>query len=239
MLKWLQGMAKETEKPVLVVEDDKRFRDLLRIQLEGQGFEVLEAQDALEARQILKDQAVSLVVLDVVLPGESGLDLCRWLRTEKNFQDPVIFLTARDALADKLLGLETGGDDYITKPFAVPELIARIKAQLRWARASRSLNAIKVGEVEALPGRKTVAVGGRPVKGLTQRELDLLCLLLKESPRALSREKLLVKLWGYPKGVPIKTRTIDVHIQRLRKKLGASAGNSIQSVTGLGYRFVP
>lgn len=232
-------MAKETYKPILVVEDEKRFRDLLRIHFEQEGFSMLEANDAPQARKIVETNAVSLVVLDVKLPGESGLDFCRWLRTEKDFQDPIIFLTGRDALADKVLGLETGGDDYITKPFAVPELIARVRAQLRWPRISRKLNAIKVGEVEVIPGQRTVAVGGRPVRGLTQRELDLLCLLLKQSPRAVSRERLLVKLWGYPKGVPIKTRTIDVHIQRLRKKLGSGAGNSLQSVTGLGYRFVP
>ncbi len=232
--------AKLSYKPVLVVEDEQRFRDLVRAHLEQEGFSMLEASDAQEARRLLEKNAVSLVVLDVGLPGgESGLDLCRWLRTEKNFQDPIIFLTARDALADKVLGLETGGDDYITKPFAVPELIARVRAQLRWSRVSGKAGAIRAGVVEVIPGQKTVSVGGKPVPGLTQRELDLLGLLLKESPRPVSRDKLLVKLWGYPKDVPIKTRTIDVHIQRLREKLGPRVEKSIQSVTGISYRFVP
>ncbi len=219
----------------MVIEDEKEIRDLLRYNLERAGFRVATAGDGEEGLKSVFASRPDAVVLDLMLPGLNGLEVLRELRGESTTRDlPVLVLTARGAEMDKLLGFEHGADDYLTKPFSVRELVARLQALLRRTRAVRTDAAIESGPLRIDPLAREVTLRGRPLT-LTPREFDLLAFLATHPGRALSRDELLRKVWGYD--YVGETRTVDVHVRRLRAKLGEKP-RLIETVTGAGYKFV-
>jgi DNA-binding response OmpR family regulator len=220
---------------VLVIEDEKEIRDLVRYNLERAGFHVATAADGEEGLTRLFASRPDAVVLDLMLPGRNGLEVLREVRGEPLTSDvPVIVLTARGTEMDKLLGFEHGADDYLTKPFSVRELIARVQALLRRARPVKAEAVIEAGELRIDPGSHDAALRGKPLV-LTPREFDLIAFLASHPGRVHSREELLRKVWGYD--YLGETRTVDVHIRRLRAKFGARAA-MIETVTGAGYKLV-
>ena len=221
---------------VLIVDDEKDLVDLVRYHLEKEGFQCLQASDGLTALRLAQEQRPDLLVLDLMLPGLDGLEICRQLRRDPMTASlPIIMLTAKAAEVDRVVGLEVGADDYIVKPFSPRELVARVKAVLRRMQASSALPTRQAGTLEVDEARHQARVGGTPVP-LTAREFDLLCALMRVNGRVLSREQLLEAVWGYPDASEVESRTVDVHIQRLREKLTAEAGR-IVTVKGVGYRF--
>ena len=221
---------------VLIVDDEKDLVDLVRYHLEKEGFQCLQASDGLTALRLTQEQRPDLLVLDLMLPGLDGLEICRQLRRDPMTAGlPIIMLTAKAAEVDRVVGLEIGADDYLVKPFSPRELVARVKAILRRLKASSSLPTQRVGTLEVDEARHQVRVGGVPVL-LTAKEFDLLRALMRVNGRVLSREQLLEAVWGYPDASEVESRTVDVHIQRLRDKLTAEAGR-IVTVKGVGYRF--
>ena len=221
---------------VLIVDDEKDLVDLVRYHLEKEGFQCLQASDGLTALRLTQEQRPDLLVLDLMLPGLDGLEICRQLRRDPMTASlPIIMLTAKAAEVDRVVGLEIGADDYLVKPFSPRELVARVKAILRRLKASSSLPTQRVGTLEVDEARHQVRVGGVPVL-LTAKEFDLLRALMRVNGRVLSREQLLEAVWGYPDASEVESRTVDVHIQRLRDKLTAEAGR-IVTVKGVGYRF--
>ncbi len=221
---------------VLIVDDEKDLVDLVRYHLEKEGFQCLQASDGLTALRLAREQRPGLLILDLMLPGLDGLEICRQLRRDPMTASlPIIMLTAKAAEVDRVVGLEVGADDYIVKPFSPRELVARVKAVLRRMQASSALPTRQAGTLEVDEARHQARVGGTPVP-LTAREFDLLCALMRVNGRVLSREQLLEAVWGYPDASEVESRTVDVHIQRLREKLTAEAGR-IVTVKGVGYRF--
>ena len=219
----------------MVIEDEKEIRDLLRYNLERAGFRVAAVGDGEEGLKSIFASRPDLVVLDLMLPGRNGLEVLRELRDESTTRElPVLVLTARGAEMDKLLGFEHGADDYMTKPFSVRELVARVQSLLRRTRAVRTDSAIESGPLRIDPLAREVTVRGKVI-ALTPREFDLLAFLATHPGRALSREELLRKVWGYD--YMGETRTVDVHVRRLRSKLGEKP-KWIETVTGSGYKFV-
>jgi len=214
---------------ILVVEDEKPIADLLRLYLTREGFGVQVAADGRAGLAAARAGHPVAIVLDIGLPLLDGADVCRMLRADGNWT-PVLFLTARDDEIDRIVGLELGADDYITKPFSPREVVARIKTVLRRAGGPPAPSkTYVVGTVELDPGRRTVHADGRPVT-LTATEFDLLAYLMRKPGWVVPREQLLAELWGYPAGT---TRTVDVHIAQLRAKLGAAS--PIRTVRGVGY----
>jgi len=220
---------------ILVIEDEKEIRDLVRYNLEREGFKVAVAADGEEGLRRLFAARPDALVLDLMLPGRSGLEVLRELRGEPSTRDlPVIVLTARSAEMDKLLGFEHGADDYLTKPFGPRELVARLRALLRRSRPVREEGIISAGELRVDTAAREVAFRSRALT-LTPREFDLLAFLAQRPGRVMSREELLRKVWGYD--YVGETRTVDVHIRRLRAKLGPRQ-KLIETVTGAGYKLV-
>ncbi|MGH3712970.1 MAG: response regulator transcription factor [Micromonosporaceae bacterium] len=216
---------------ILVVEDEKAIADLIRMYLsrEGFGVQVETTGDAgLEAARRLRPSAL---VLDIGLPGGTmdGIEVCRRLRAADDWT-PILFLTARDDEVDRVLGLELGADDYITKPFSPREVTARVKAAVRRTHASEGAAVRRVGAVELDPNRRTVTVGGAPVS-FTATEFDLLAHLVGRPGRVFTREELLSSVWGYH--AMAGTRTVDVHVAQVRAKLGTAS--PIRTVRGVGY----
>jgi DNA-binding response OmpR family regulator len=215
---------------VLVVEDEPAIADLLRMYLSREGFQVLvetEGQDALKA---VEDHRPSCILLDVGLPGMDGIEVCRQLRAEQDWT-PVLFCTARDDEVDRVLGLELGADDYITKPFSPREVVARVKAVVRRARGPETQNqTVTLGKVAMDPMTRRCTVDGRTVD-LTATEFDLLFYLMTHPGQIFSRDQLLSEVWGY--AAMVNTRTVDVHVAQLRSKLGEH--NIIRTVRGVGY----
>ncbi len=221
---------------VLVVDDEKDLLDLVRYHLEKSGLTCLEARDGETALQVAKDRLPDLIVLDLMLPGLDGLEVCRKLRKEpKTANVAIIMLTAKAEEVDRIVGLEMGADDYMVKPFSPRELVARIKAVLRRGQGQDSPTVKKVGELEVDEGKHQVTVAGAVVE-LTVKEFDLLCALMKANGRVLNRDQILETVWGYSNAVDIESRTVDVHIRRLREKLGTEQSH-IVTVKGVGYRF--
>lgn len=218
---------------ILVVEDDPSISELLQLYLSREGFLVATAESAAAAADLAASRPPRLVVLDLMLPDGSGLEFLKGLRRESDV--PVIILTAKDTDQDKILGLELGADDYMTKPFNPGELVARVRAVLRRTAAVAEPTAQVLGGVRLLPDERVVKVDEMPVD-LTPKEFDLLHYLLLNRGIALSRERLLEEVWGYT--FYGDARTVDVHIRQLRKKLGSWAV-IIQTVWGLGYRADP
>jgi DNA-binding response OmpR family regulator len=220
---------------VMVIEDEKEIRDLIRYNLERAGFRVSAFPDGEEGLGQIFASRPDAVVLDLMLPGRSGLEVLREVRDEPATRDlPVLVLTARSAEMDKLLGFEHGADDYLTKPFSPRELVARIKALLRRAQPSRAGGTIVAGDLKVDTLAHEATWRGRPLT-LTPREFDLLAFLAHRPGRVMSREELLRKVWGYD--YVGETRTVDVHIRRLRVKLGEK-NRVIETVTGAGYKLV-
>ena len=214
---------------VLVVEDEKPIADLLRLYLTRDGFGVQVAADGRAGLAAARAEHPVAIVLDIGLPQLDGTEVCRLLRAEGNWT-PVLFLTARDDEVDRIVGLELGADDYVTKPFSPREVVSRIKTVLRRSSGPPAPEPTYVaGAVELDPARRTVYAAGRPV-GLTTTEFDLLAYLMRQPGRVIPRERLLAELWGYPAGT---TRTVDVHIAQLRAKLGTAS--PIRTVRGVGY----
>ncbi len=221
---------------VLVVDDEKDLVDLVKYHLEKSGLKCLEARDGESALQVAKDRTPDLVVLDLMLPGLDGLEVCRKLRKDpKTANVAIIMLTAKAEEVDRIVGLEMGADDYMVKPFSPRELVARIKAVLRRGQSQESAAVQKIGALEVDEGKHQVTVQGTAVE-LTVKEFDLLCALIKANGRVLNREQILETVWGYSNAVDIESRTVDVHIRRLREKLG-SEHSRVVTVKGVGYRF--
>ncbi|OGL27672.1 MAG: DNA-binding response regulator [Candidatus Rokubacteria bacterium RIFCSPLOWO2_12_FULL_69_21] len=221
---------------VLVVEDEPDIRDLIVFHLEREGFRARTAQNGADALKQIRTAPPDLVVLDLMLPELDGLEVCRRLRQDPSTAAvPVIMLTAKGDEADRIVGLELGADDYITKPFSPKELVARIKAVLRRTHGAEGPDVFVVGALRVDFGKRQLAVGGAPVP-LTPKEFDLLRALVEARGRVLSREFLLDRVWGYARAGEIASRTVDVHVRRLRQKLGAD-GRRIVTAKTAGYRF--
>lgn len=226
-------MAGNQSGTIVVVEDDPNIADLVDMYLRREGFRVLQADEAERGQELIAREKPRLVVLDIGLPGSrDGLDLCRQLRTEGSV--PVLMLTARDDEVDRVLGLELGADDYMTKPFSPRELVARVKAILRRSelQSAEPAEVITVGGVEIDCRRREARVNSSPVP-LATREFDLLAHLAHNPGLALSRRQLLDAVWG-PDWYGDE-RTVDVHVRQLRKKLGDSL--PLATVWGVGYRL--
>jgi DNA-binding response OmpR family regulator len=223
------------EELILVVDDEANIIDLTQLYLRQEGFRVEDAGDGEAALEKIRALAPDLVILDIMLPKLDGFEVCREVRADSDV--PIIMLTARDDDIDKIVGLELGADDYLTKPFNPRELVARVKAILR--RADRSPTAIqktiRVGEVTIDPAGREVRVGDQRV-ALRAKEFDLLLALAEHQGVVLSRDQLLNLAWGYD--FYGQTRTVDVHVAQLRKKLSES-DLQIETVTGVGYKLVP
>src|SRR5215475_14290698 len=225
-------MARE----VLVVEDEPDIRRLVVLHLERDGFRCRTAANGLDALREVKANLPDLVVLDLMLPGLDGLEVCRRLRSDTSTASvPIIMLTAKSDEVDRVVGLEVGADDYVAKPFSPKELVARVRAVLRRARPSQPTRVLAVGPVTLDPERHAVTLGGKALQ-LTPKEFDLLQALLEAAGRVLSREYLLNHVWGYARADEIESRTVDVHVRRLRAKLG-DAGSRIATIKSVGYRF--
>lgn len=223
---------------ILVVDDEPAIREMIGLALGHAGLECLEAADVPAARRQMADAAPDLMLLDWMLPGTSGMDFCRELRQNKVTKEiPVIMLTARIEESDRVRGLDTGADDYITKPFSPRELIARIKALLRRATPERAEQALDVGGLKLDPITHRVQANGAAIT-LGPTEFRLLRYLMSRPERVHSRAKILDAVWGG--NVYVEERTVDVHVRRLRRALTDSGhDNLIQTVRGAGYRLSP
>jgi two-component system response regulator RegX3 len=224
---------------LLVVEDEESFADALSYMLRKEGFDVTAAATGPDALHVFERDGADLVLLDLMLPGLPGTDVCRELRRRSSV--PIIMLTARDSETDKVVGLELGADDYVTKPYSARELTARIRAVLRRrgeAADDPDDGVLSAGPVRMDVERHTVAVDGRPVN-LPLKEFDLLEYLLRNAGRALTREQLLDRVWG-PDYVG-DTKTLDVHVKRLRAKIEPepAAPRHLLTIRGLGYKLDP
>ncbi|MBK9741379.1 MAG: response regulator transcription factor [Actinobacteria bacterium] len=215
---------------ILVVEDERAISDLLRLYISREGFGVHVATDGLSALSAARTMHPAAIVLDVGLPAMDGTEVCRALRAEGNWV-PILFCTARDDEVDRVLGLELGADDYITKPFSPREVVARIKSVVRRASlVTADEKPLELGEVTVDLVTRRVTLGGEPV-ALTATEFDLLAHLMRHPGRVYSREQLLSEVWGY--AAVVGTRTVDVHVAQVRGKLGDR--NPIRTVRGVGY----
>jgi DNA-binding response OmpR family regulator len=222
---------------VLVVDDEPIVRDVVVRYLRRDGFETLEAGDGDEARKLIETASPHLVVLDVMLPGTDGLTLCRWIRSRGEL--PVIMLTARGEEADRIVGLELGADDYVTKPFSPRELAVRVRTVLRrTAHASLPEERIDLGRLAIDARTREVTVDDRRLR-LTAKEFDLLFFLASHPRQVFSRDQLMDRVWGY--AAALDTGTVTVHVQRLRSKIepDPKSPRHLETVWGVGYRFVP
>ena len=222
---------------VLIIEDEPDIRDLLALHLEQEGYAVTKSSDGADGLRLARGSVPDLILLDLMLPGMDGLEVCRRLRADPATRAvPLVMLTARSDELDRVLGLELGADDYVVKPFSPREVLARVRAVLRRSRpVAADTSAVTVGSLRIDAAARTVSVDGAPV-ALTRREFDLLRALVNAGGRVLSREHLLEHVWGYTAAGEIESRTVDVHVRRLRQKLGP-AGGLIGTVTGVGYRL--
>jgi two-component system phosphate regulon response regulator PhoB len=221
---------------ILIIEDEPDIRKTLEYNITREGYEVISASSLSEGRQKLESDSFTLLLLDLMLPDGSGLDLFRELKQDKSlFSMPVIILTAKDDEVDKVVGFELGADDYVTKPFSVRELILRVKAVLK--RGERKSDNVEVqrqfGELKIDVDSHEVFVNDEQVN-LTALEFKLLRQLVDRRGRVQSRDQLLSDVWGYSSDVT--TRTVDTHIKRLREKLG-DMGKYVQTIRGVGYKF--
>jgi DNA-binding response OmpR family regulator len=225
-----------TPGTVLVVDDEPIVREVVATYLRREGYRTLEAADGTAAQALLSRQTPALVVLDLMLPGIGGLELCRWIRARSEV--PVIMLTARGDEADRIVGLDLGADDYVTKPFSPRELVARVRSVLRRAPGERAPRRIAAGDLAIDAGTREVLRAGRPVR-LTAKEFDLLWFLASNPRLVFSRDQLMDRVWGYE--AAFDTGTVTVHVRRLREKIEAepSRPQHVQTVWGVGYRFVP
>jgi len=221
--------------PILMIEDEKDIVDLVEYHLRQSGFSVLKALDGPSGLEIAKKNRPSLVILDLMLPGMDGKDLCRALKSNPLTQSiPILMLTAKTEEVDRVIGFELGADDYVTKPFSPRELVLRVKAILRRKEAPQEIEKkIQIEDLLIDMDRHQVYIKKNPVQ-LTSTEFKLLVELVTNRGRVQTRERLLDKVWGYTyEGY---ARTVDTHIRRLREKLG-NVGEAIETIRGVGYRF--
>lgn len=225
---------------IFVIEDDENIRNLVKIALEGYGYRVDAFETAEEALDNLEKEKPDLAVFDLMLPGMDGLSAIRMIR-ERNDElkkMPIIVLTAKDKEYDKVVGLDGGADDYVTKPFGVLELAARIRSLLRRAAETQPAAAegkITLGRLSVNTDTREVWMDGEPVT-LTYKEYELLMYLMENRSRVVERDELLNRLWDY--SADIETRTLDIHIRTLRQKLGEEGSRYIKTIRSVGYRFV-
>ena len=225
------------EEKILVVDDEEHIQELIRFNLEKSGYKVISADNGIDAIKLAKEQLPQLMLLDLMLPGMDGLDVCKEIRKDSNMLNmPIIMITAKGEEIDKIIGLELGADDYITKPFSVRELLARIKALLRRSNIQIVETTFKVGNLAIDFGKHEVIKSEIKID-LTLKEFELLQILIKNKGRVMTRDFLLDKIWGYE--YLGETRTVDVHIRHLRQKIEDDDKNPvyIQTIRGIGYRF--
>jgi DNA-binding response OmpR family regulator len=224
-----------TGERILVVDDEVNIIDLTSLYLEREGFQVDSATDGAQALEKIRDLEPALIVLDIMLPEVDGFEVCRQTRAISDV--PIIMLTARDDDVDKIVGLEIGADDYLTKPFNPRELVARVKAILRRVDRAPQIRegTIHIGDVVIDPAGREVTVAGESVP-LRAKEFDLLLTLAEHKGIVLKREQLLNLVWGYD--FLGQTRTVDVHIAHVRKRLSRSNIVRIETITGVGYKLV-
>jgi DNA-binding response OmpR family regulator len=228
-------MAAGLSSKIMVVDDEKHILELARLYLTREGYEVEEVGDGAQALTRFGQVRPDLVILDIMLPGTDGLTICKEIR--KQSQVPIIMLTARDEVTDKVVGLEVGADDYLTKPFHPQELVARAKALLRRARIEPDQpKLVRAGNLEVDLERHEIRYGKERIQ-LRPKEFDLLTLLARHPGRVFQRSELLDLVWGYD--FPGYTRTVDVHVQQVREKLAAGKVTDpvIETVWGVGYRL--
>ena len=221
---------------ILIIEDEPDIRKTLEYNISREGYRVVSASSLLEAKSQFESDFFSLILLDLMLPDGSGLDLCREIKSDKEKSSiPIIILTAKDDEVDKVVGFELGADDYVTKPFSVRELILRMKAVLK--RGEKKSDNVEVqrqfGQLSIDTESHEVFVDNNEIT-LTALEFKLLCQLVDRRGRVQSRDQLLSDVWGY--SAEVTTRTVDTHIKRLREKLG-SMGKYVQTIRGVGYKF--
>jgi len=223
---------------ILVVEDEPIVRDVVVRYLRQAGYSTAEAADGRSAKQHIERDQPDLVILDVMLPGVDGLELCRWIRGRSAL--PIIMVTALGDESDRIVGLELGADDYLSKPFSPRELVARVRSVLRRASPDGIANEERIvaGDVEIDPAKREVKRAGADIT-LTPREFDLLWFLVSHPRHVFTRDQLMERLWGYRSATD--TGTVTVHIRRLREKIEAdpSSPRHLETVWGVGYRFVP
>src|SRR5574344_2284270 len=225
------------KKTILVVDDEKPIIDILVYNLKKEGYNTLEATDGELGLNIALDKKPNLILLDIMLPKMDGLTVCK--RVKQTYNVPILMLSAKDEEIDKIIGLELGADDYITKPFSVRELMARVKAVLRrYTKTPESSEKFIFGDIEADFENHSVICGGEKIE-LTLKEYELLEVLVKNRGKILTREMLLDKIWGYE--YIGESRKVDVHIRYLRKKVEKDDNNPkfIETIRGVGYRFNP
>jgi two-component system response regulator ResD len=222
---------------VLVVDDEQIVREVVCSYLEREGYQTLVAEDGNQARKLLERDRPALVVLDLMLPGTDGLELCRWIRGRSDL--PVIMLTARGEEADRIVGLELGADDYVTKPFSPRELVARVRTVLRRTGPQLTETHRLVFDELTIDARmREVWKAGTELK-LTAKEFDLLWFLARHPRQVFSRDQLMDRVWGY--SAALDTGTVTVHVRRLREKIESDPAHPrfLQTVWGVGYRFTP
>jgi two-component system alkaline phosphatase synthesis response regulator PhoP len=221
---------------ILIVDDEKNIVEAIRYNLEKAGYRILTAADGKRAVELAQREVPDLITLDVMLPELDGWAVCRQLRQDARTRAiPVIMLTVKSDEADTIVGLEMGADDYITKPFSPKELVARIKAILRRTKEPVVDELLRAGELTIDVGKHLVRLKDRPIE-LTAKEFELLRTLVEAKGRVLSREFLLDRVWGLEQSMEIETRTVDVHVGQLRKKLRQEAGRLV-TVKNVGYRL--
>ncbi len=232
------------DNKILVVEDEKHIRELIRFNLEKNGYKVETAENGIEGLKMAESGEFDLLLLDLMLPGIDGLDICKKVRNGNKVPTiPIIMLTAKNEEIDKVLGLELGADDYVSKPFGVKELMARVKANLRRTALNKEkqdpskVNLIKLGRIEMDIEGFLVKVDGDTIS-LTLKEFEILKTLISNKGRVFSRDALLINVWGYD--YMGDARTVDVHIRHLRSKIGDDEAEKpiIETIRGVGYRAV-
>lgn len=227
-------MAKDK---ILIVDDEHHIQELIKFNLKNNGFEVLVASDGIEALKVAKSNIPNLILLDVMLPGMDGYDVCKEIRKDNVISNiPIIMITAKGEELDRVLGLELGADDYITKPFSVRELVARVKAVLRRTKTQYIDNISNFGNL-VIDFEKHEVLKNNEKIDLTLKEFEVLEVLVKSKGRVITRDFLLDKVWGYE--YVGETRTVDVHIRHLRKKIEDydKEPKFIETIRGIGYRF--
>ena len=227
-------MSKSANKKILVADDEVDVLNLVALNLKNAGYSVLKAEDGPAALEAARASLPALIVLDLMLPGIPGLEVCKTLKNEPATKlIPIIMLTAKAEEVDRIVGLELGADDYLTKPFSPRELVLRVKSVLRRAAAASDPgDHLALGDIKIDRSRYEVTVKGKPIE-FTATEFKLLTMLIERRGRVQSRDTLLNDVWGYE--AAIDTRTVDTHIRRLREKLGKAA-DCIETVRGFGYR---
>ena len=227
---------KAATKKILVAEDEQDVLNLVAANLKAAGYQVLKAEDGESALEQARNALPALVILDLMLPGMSGLEVCRVLKAESSTRGiPILMLTAKAEEVDRIVGLELGADDYVTKPFSPRELVLRVRSILRrFHGVQETTDVLRLGDIQVDRSRYEVVVKGKSID-FTATEFKLLTVLMERRGRVQSRDALLNDVWGYES--LIDTRTVDTHIRRLREKLG-KASDCIETIRGFGYRMV-